>query len=357
MRTIQNLFRLLENWINNNKMKICICGGGNLGHVTAGFFAAQDDLQVSLLTTKPERWSRYLEVVDVHGKTYKGKIERISSEPKDIIPDVDIVLVCLPGFAIHDVLCSIAPYLDIKTWVGTVVSSTGFFFEAMKVLPQNQPLFGFQRVPFISRVINYGHVAELKGYKESLSVAVEQIDKKEEVRLLLEKLFMTPTKLLDSYYEVSLSNSNPLLHTARLYTMWKDWEPGMSYDKNPEFYCDWTIEAAELLIAMDEEFQVLSGKIGLKEGAIPSVLQYYESKDAESLTNKLHSIPAFKGILSPMVVNQFGKYEPDFSSRYFTEDFPYGMRFIIETGEKYGVNLSNIEKVYNWGLEVIDRYN
>ena len=58
-----------------------------------------------------------------------------------------------------------------------------------------------------------------------------------------------------------------------------------------------------------------------------------------------------------MVVNQFGKYEPDFTSRYFTEDFPYGMRFIVETAEKYGFNLSNIEIVYNWGLKVIENYN
>ena len=334
-------------------MKICICGGGNLGHVTAGFFAAQDNLQVSLLTTKPERWSHYLEVVDVNGKTYKGKLEIISSEPKDVIPEADIVLVCLPGFAIHDVLCCIAPYLNNKTLVGTVVSSTGFFFEAMKVLPKNQPLFGFQRVPFISRVINYGRVAELKGYKESLSVAVEQTDKREEVRAMLEKLFITPTKLLDSYYEVSLSNSNPLLHTARLYTMWKDWQPGMDYDENPEFYCDWTIEAAQLLIDMDEEFQELLRTIGLKEGSIPSVLQYYESSDAVSLTDKLHSIPAFKGIASPMIVNQFGKFEPDFSSRYFTEDFPYGMRFIVETAKAYNVNTPNIDKVYEWGISII----
>ncbi len=335
-------------------MKICICGGGNLGHVTAGFLSAQDDLQVSLLTTKPERWSQYLEVVDVNGKTYNGKLDRVSSDPNEVIPGVDIVLVCLPGFAIHDELCSIVPYLDNKTWVGTVVSSTGFFFEAMNVLSKIQPLFGFQRVPFISRIINYGHVAELKGYKESLSVAVEQTDKKEEVRATLEKLFMTPTKLLNSYYEVSLSNSNPLLHTARLYTMWKDWQPGISYDRNPEFYCDWTIKAAELLIAMDEEFQALLKKIGLKEGAIPPVLQYYESTDAESLTRKLHSIPAFKGILSPMVVNQFGMYEPDFKSRYFTEDFPYGMRFIEETARKYNVSIPIIDTVYNWGIDKID---
>jgi hypothetical protein len=334
-------------------MKICICGGGNLGHVTAGFFAAQDDLQVSLLTTKPECWSQYLEVVDAYGKTYKGKLERISSEPKDVIPESDIVLVCLPGFAIHDVLCSIAPYIDKRTWVGTVVSSTGFFFEAMNVLPKEQPLFGFQRVPFISRIIIYGHSAELKGYKESLSVAVEQTDDKENVRKVLERLFNTPTNLLDSYYEVSLSNSNPLLHTARLYTLWKDWKPGMSYDNNPFFYADWTLEASELLIKMDEEFQQLLKEIGLKEGSIPTVLDYYESHDSASLTQKIRSIPAFQGILSPMIVNKFGRFEPDFNSRYFTEDFPYGMKFIVETANLYSFKLSIIPNVLNWGCNVI----
>lgn len=334
-------------------MNICICGGGNLGHVTAGFLSSQEELQVSLLTTKPDSWSQYLEVVDNNGKSYKGKLSNISSNPKEVIPNADIVLLCLPGFAIHEVICSIAPYLDNNSWVGTVVSSTGFFFEAMNLLPKNQPLFGFQRVPFISRIINYGHVAELKGYKESLSVAVEQTDKKEEIRATLEKLFLTPTKLLDSYYEVSLSNSNPLLHTARLYTMWKDWKPGMSYGRNPDFYSEWTIEAAELLIVMDVEFQQLLGALGLKPGSIPAVLDYYECKDALSLCEKIRSIVAFKGIKSPMAINKFGSYEPDFSSRYFTEDFPYGMRFIIDTANICGVDIPHIREVYQWGINRI----
>ena len=331
-------------------MNITICGGGNLGHVAAGFLAAQEGLHVSLLTTRPGQWSHHIEVVDANGNTFRGKLEKISASADEVIPGSDLVLICLPGFAIHGVLGNIAPYLGPETLVGTVVSSTGFFFEALRIFPSHQPLFGFQRVPFISRIISYGHVAELKGYKETLSVAVEQTSNKEAVRATLEELFKTPTRLLDSYYEVSLSNSNPLLHPSRLYTMWKDWEPGISYDSNPQFYSDWTIEASQLLIAMDIEFQELLKTIGLKEGAIPPVLDYYESTDAASLTRKLHAIPAFKGILSPMTINKYGKYEPDFSSRYFTEDFPYGMRFIVETANRFGKKLPIITKVYNWGI-------
>jgi hypothetical protein len=334
-------------------MKITICGGGNLGHVVAGFLSSQEEHQVSLLTTRPEAWISEIEVVDCRGKVFHGKLDQISAKASEVINGRDLVIVCLPGFAIHDVLTEIRPFLSSETLVGTVVSSTGFFFEAMKLLPDNQPLFGFQRVPFISRIIEYGHSAELKGYKESLSVAVEQTADKESVRSLLEELFCAPTKLLDSYYEVSLSNSNPLLHTARLYSLWKDWKPGISYDSNPGFYEEWTVETSELYIAMDKEFQILLKRIGVKDGAIPPVLQYYESDDAESLTKKISSISAFKGIASPMKTNGCGKYEPDFNSRYFTEDFPYGMRFIVEVAEKYQIEIPMIQHVYNWGMEMI----
>ena len=44
--------------------KICICGGGNLGHVCAGFLSAQSDVEVNLLTTHPDSWSSTIEVDD-----------------------------------------------------------------------------------------------------------------------------------------------------------------------------------------------------------------------------------------------------------------------------------------------------
>ncbi len=328
-------------------MKICICGGGNLGHVCAGFLANRGQ-QVSILTTRPERWNSKLEIVAPDG-IFTGKISQICSKPEEIIPQAEMVLVCLPGYAIHNELEAIKPFLPKMAAVGSVVSSTGFFFEAFKVLPPDIPLFGFQRVPFISRIIEYGKKAELKGYKETLHVAIENASEKEPIRAELEELFEKPVSIADSYYEVSLSNSNPLLHPARLYTMWKDWLPGIVYPRNPQFYAEWTLEASALLIQMDDEFQHLLKALGLKPGCIPTILDYYESTDAVSLTQKLHDIKAFQGIPSPMKEVK-GGWIPDFSSRYFTEDFPYGMRFIVETASEQGVAIPTIEKVYQWGL-------
>ncbi len=246
-------------------MRICICGGGNLGHVCAGFLANRGH-QVSILTTKPERWSQTIGVV-APDRSFEGKLAQVSSQPDEVIPEAEIVLVCLPGFAIHDELTKIKPYLSKNSLMGTVVSSTGFFFEAFEVLPADIALFGFQRVPFISRIIEYGQKAELKGYKESLHVAIEQTENKESVRVVLEQLFEKPVTLADSFYEVSLSNSNPILHPSRIYTMWKDWQPGIIYPRNPQFYAEWTLEASTLLIQMDDEFQSLLKKLDSRKGA------------------------------------------------------------------------------------------
>ena len=103
---------------------------------------------------------------------------------------------------------------------------------------------------------------------------------------------------------------------------------------------------------MDDEFQSLLKKLGLKEGCIPPILDYYESTDADSLTQKLRSIRAFQNISSPMKAVE-GGFIPDFSSRYFTEDFPYGMRFIVETAQKHHVSIPTTENIYQWGLSKI----
>ena len=53
-----------------------------------------------------------------------------------------------------------------------------------------------------------------------------------------------------------------------------------------------------------------------------------------------------------MKVNEKGKYEPDFSSRYFIEDFPYGMRYIVDLAQKNNVDIPVIQTVYDWGIHM-----
>lgn len=336
-------------------MKICICGGGNLGHVVAGFVAAQKKHEVCLLTRHPERWSQDLTIEAPADTTFVGHLSGLYSDAQPAVSDADIVLLCLPGYAIRETLLQIREYLRPDAAVGSVVSSTGFFFEAMELLPSSQTLFGFQRVPFISRIVDYGHKARLMGYKESLNLAVEHSDQPESLSHVLADMLQTPIHLLGSYYEASLSNSNPLLHPSRLYSLWKDWHEGVTYDHIPLFYEEWTEEAARLYIEMDNELQALLEQLPVRKGSIATVLDYYESTDATSLARKLQSIEAFKGILSPMKETEDG-YVPDFHSRYFTEDFPYGLAIVHRLTHEKGVPSPTIDMIYDWGMKWVNGY-
>lgn len=332
-------------------MRICICGGGNLGHVTAGMMALHGENEVAILTRHPEKWATTIGILE-NGKQTDAHLALVTSQAREAIPRADIVMLCLPGFAIREELQRIKPWLSPQTAVGAVFCSTGFFFEAHRLLPSATPLFGFQRVPYISRIVDYGRLAELKGRKRQLVMAVENIPQAEAFGHSMAAALDTPIRLAGSFYEVSLSNSNPLLHPARLYTLFKDWHEGVFFPHNPQFYGEWTVEASELYIAMDGEFQALLGMLPVAKGSIPSVLEYYESKDARSLTEKISHIPAFKGILSPMLQRAEG-FVPDFTSRYFTEDFPFGMRFIVETAHSHHCPIPTIERTFEWGMEKV----
>ena len=319
-----------------------------MGHVCAGVLGSRSDVEVSIFSGHPDLWGDVVSVSDPDGKRFEGRIKRVSSDPAEVVAGQDIILLCLPGFLIEKCLRDIEPYVG-EAAVGTVVSSTGFFFFAHDVLGDTCRLFGFQRVPFIARVVEYGKSARLLGYKSSLAVAVENVVNKEELRALLSELFLTPVSLLGSFYEAALTNSNPILHTGRLYTMFKGREDEV-FDHNILFYKEWTDEASQKLVDMDAEFFQLLDSLGVH--SIPTLLDYYESSDAASLTRKISSIPAFQTITSPMIETDRG-WKADFRSRYFTEDFPFGLRWIKELSVKQGIDTPVIDEVFTWGMERI----
>ena len=54
---------------------------------------------------------------------------------------------------------------------------------------------------------------------------------------------------------------------------------------------------------------------------------------------------------APMKQSPAG-WVPDFGSRYFTEDFPFGLRFIRDLAHTHRVSTPTIDRVYEWGLSV-----
>lgn len=334
-------------------MRICICGGGGLGHTCAGVLSNRSGVVVDMLTNRPEKWNHEYIVNMPEGGRLTGKLDVITSKPAEVIPNADIVFFCLPAFLVENEVLKIRPYLKKDSIVGAVVGNTGFFIYCHQHLPQDSKLFSLQRVPYVSRVVDYGKEANLLGYRDKLIMAVENVSNREAFRKQVEDLFGEETELADSFYEVTLSNSNPILHTGRLYTMWKDWD-GKPFDRCSLFYKEWTVEASQLEIEMDKEFFALLKKLNISTKHIATLLDHYESTNAEEMTNKLRSIASLSTILSPMKQTE-GGWIPDFDSRYFTEDFPFGLRTIYNLAKENDVNCPSIEKVYQWGKQKIEK--
>ncbi|MBQ8462890.1 MAG: NAD/NADP octopine/nopaline dehydrogenase family protein [Prevotella sp.] len=334
---------------------ICICGGGNLGHSIAGRAAAvlEGRGEVRLLTRRPEQWSSTIRVEDDLGHVFASPLAMVTDDAGRAISDADIVLLCLPGFAITEELQRIKPFLSSHALVGSVVCSTGFFFNAFQVLGTERPLFGFQRVPFVARIAEYGHRSYIWGYRDEVFMATCHADEAqtEDLRALFATLFGTPVNLLEDYMEAALTNSNPILHTGRLYSMWRDWD-GRPFDKQSFFYREWTDEASETIIAMDEEFFRLLNALHIRKGAIKTLLEHYESTDAASMTRKIRSISSLSKVMSPMKEAGSG-YVPDFQSRYFIEDFPFGLAIIQRLAKERGVSTPVTDRIMAWGLTVI----
>lgn len=334
-------------------VNICICGGGGLGHVTAGI-AAHNGFTVSVLTRHPQKWNRSLYINDCQGNILNGALASVTDNPAEVIPQADIVLLCLPGFAIEEELLHIQSHLQKNTCIGSVVCCTGFFFTAYRILGDKASLFGFQRAPFIARVQEYGQSAHLLGYKKELQVATINILQSDILQQTLQTMLGTPVRLLHHFLEASLTNSNPLLHPARLYSLFHTWSEGQIFDAIPGFYNSWDNESSELLIACDNEFQQVLNALPARIEPIPTLLDYYESHDATSLTHKIRSITAFKHIDTPMKATEKG-YLPDFGSRYFLEDIPFGILIIKSIAEILHIHTPHIDTVLLWGQNVLGK--
>ena len=54
--------------------RICICGGGSLGHAIAGYLSAKKDVEVNILTQRPQLWKHELHIFTPEGITLYGRL-------------------------------------------------------------------------------------------------------------------------------------------------------------------------------------------------------------------------------------------------------------------------------------------
>jgi len=331
------------------KVNICILGGGNIGTLLLADIGRNDKLRVRLLTSKPNVWNDIIEVYDSNNVfKYSGKIDMVSDNPDDVIRDADIIISTLPSHVFSIVLDKINSSIKPGTWIGMMPGSGGGEFYLKKLFGSKCVLFGFQRVHGISRVKEYGKSVYDLGRKSELYIATIPKELSVEVATTMEDIIGIKCYSHRNYLNVTLTPSNPILHTSRLYSLFREYSNNCYWDREIEFYSDWTDEASDILIECDKELQGMCKMIGnIDLSGVKSLTTYYESSTPKEMTEKIRSIKAFSGIKVPMIRREKG-YVPDFNSRYFKEDFPYGLCIIKSFCDIIGLNTPMIDEILLW---------
>lgn len=330
---------------------IGICGGGNLSHAMAAWLS-RSGYPVRIVTRRPQDWGTQLS-----GHFYdKGDsvvpMLGVSGDYASLA-DCRFIFVSGPRFAIPPICAALKPHLCPDQLLVIAPGTPEVQKMEGDELWQDQPIIALYKVPLICRTETYGHEVSILGGR-ALNRAWLSAKASEHDLATLEDMFSTPIARLTSAWPFLLTNSNPLLHPSRMVRLFHNYSQGVTYDRNFYFYGEWGQDSSELYLAADAELLEICAKCpGMVIGKdIVPITEYYESQDAAALTRKLRSIESLKCIHSPMAHTANG-WIPDFSSRYFTEDVPYGTALICQYARQLGVSTPTLDYYVQWNQDML----
>lgn len=333
-------------------MHVCIVGGGNIGTALACYIKHLDNQKkVSILTNHPHQFSTRLKCNDVEqGMSYFSELDVISDTASIAADQADLVFIALPHFAVEKAFKDIAPYVSQYALVGVLPGGGGCEFFFQKYFKESVTLFGFQRVPFIARLVTYGHEVDIKGWKPYSVVGTLKRYAIDEVCRQVEFCGLN-VKKTENYLTVSLTPTNPVLHTARIYDLFRRYSKEHEFTEPFKFYVGWTDFASQILFSMDEELHRLFEVITeIDTSAIKPLPEHYEAQTVQEMTAKINRIEAFQTIYAPLKIAS-GKqnlFVVDTNSRFFLEDFPWGLAIMRSFCQLFGINAPTMDRVLSW---------
>ena len=327
-------------------MKITIVGGGNIGTQFA-VHCAEKGHEVTVVTSSPEVFGKRLSIVDERGEvTHEAEIRGATRDPAAGYGGADFIMVTLPANMMRPCAEEIFRHAKKDAVIGVVPGNGGSECAFRQCIRRGNTFFLMERVPAIARLVKKGCCVRSTGYRSELHISSLPAARAGECCALIEGIFDIPCAAIPGLLNLTMTPSNPILHTTRLRTIFRDYRVGVVYERVPLFYEEWDDESSELLLACDAEVQAICRALpGLDH--VRSLREHYESPTAEALTRKLASIPAFKGIGTPAAAVD-GGFIPDLHSRYFTADFSFGLRIIRQIAGFAGVSVPHIDATMDW---------
>lgn len=329
-------------------MNITIVGGGNIGTQFA-VHCAEKGHRVKIYTSTPQIFRKHLKIVNDEGiVTNEGDIEYATNDAKTAFDSAELIMITVPSNCMEETARMIYENSDQSALIGVVPGNGGSECAFRKCIERGNQFFAVERVPAVARLVKKGDTVRSVGYRSELHVAALPRSGAEKCADIIGSFFDIPCKAVANILDLTMTPSNPILHTTRLRTLFKDYSEGVVYSSLPLFYEEWDDETSELLFRCDDEVQKICRSLSMFDlSGVRSLKLHYESDTPQKFTEKLRSIKAFKGLGTPSVKVE-GGYIPDLHSRYFTADFSYGLSLFVQIAQLAGIDVPNLNEVMSW---------
>ena len=366
-------------------IRVLICGTGSAAHVLAGVLSTRPDVEVRVLTRNADKAHRWRTILNRHRLTVtvrRGRDDHgaltanafmVSSEPEQAARGCDFIIFAVPAFLHWSYLTLLAPHIPTGCVIVGLPGQNGFEFDVRKVLGQRlneYVVMNFESLPWICRIVEFGKTVGIHGTKDKVVGAVQGDLVRARIAdplACLQRLLGEPPTLVVSGHllGITLRSPNAYSHPPIMYGRWKDWD-GHALDEPPLFYQSIDGDTAALLGRMSDEVVAMSRRIMAEYPCIDlsQVIPMYDwdigcygndISDKTNLMTALRTNSGYEGIVHPMIQIDDGRYVPDFSHRFLTEDVPFGLVVIRGVAELAGAPTPCIDAVLSWCQEKLGK--
>lgn len=353
---------------SDGKVRIAVCGMGNLGHVFAGLLAHRPDFEVSVLVSSEQRAEHIrrgltetgaIRVSGLGGDT-AGTPALVTHQPAAALAAADLVVLCVPAHAHQLLLGRVVPHMKRGSYLICAPAWGGFHWKAQAVLAETRSdvrVVGIASIPWMCKLTRPGAEVRVMGAKSINGfVPLRDTDTSfaADVCSLLLGMPMVP---MASALDINLSPGNQILHSAIAYAMFRGRED-RPLAEAPLLYEGMTQETADIVEQMNNELiAVARGVHAHASGFVPSRLLSLHNAlrvaypgqiaDPSTLRSTIATNAAYRGIRMPMRAIEGGLLL-DTRSRFFAEDVPQGMAMIKGIATLAGIATPTLDGVMTW---------
>jgi opine dehydrogenase len=351
---------------------VAICGSGNAGHALAVALSQNFEGVVSWLIGSEEKADLLRRRTSAPGLqstgVIKGRADRlrtISSDPAEVIPDADIVMIAVPAYGHAAVLNRIKPYVGATTTIGCLPTRGGFEFEASALISDRgfgtrPTLFGLQTLPWSTRVVHLGETVNFGAVKAKVVMAALPADDGPDLACQLSKLLGTTLVSTDGFVNLTLGNPGQYIHPGLMFGHFHAWN-GEEYSEDtiPMFYAEATDEMGQIVEQLSSDAIAVAQRIeeesrgALDLSDVVPVHDWLQSSysrvtgDVTTVGTCLRTGP-IQARKAPVTEVSPGKFVPDFGYRYLMEDVPFGLVVTRAFAQLANVPTPMIDEVITW---------